>query len=326
MKELKYYIEQFSRLRRAPGAVWTEATKKQAPHKPILLLAVLDLVDRNVITSKFIDIQGDLNELNELFTTYWRRVMPLSQKSSIAFPFSRLHNEPFWQLVPVEGKEITSAELNNIGTVSQLRVLAIGAIIDDDLFYHMSNSDGRRALRETLITAHFSLEAGATLNDQAQINMDAYKYSAELERAAHTPIVQDVINDVTYKEAVRDQGFRRAVVGAYDHRCALCGVRIITTEGHTVVDAAHIQPWSVSHNDDIRNGMALCKMCHWAFDKGVMGVTDDYSIVTSSQMTKNHNIPGALVTLSGREIIPPGDKDLWPSRGYLHWHRNNVLI
>ena len=156
--------------------------------------------------------------------------------------------------------------------------------------------------------------------------MEAYKYSAVLERAAHGPIVQDVISDVIYKEAVRDQGFRRAVVGAYDHRCALCGVRIITTEGHTVVDAAHIQPWSVSHNDDIRNGMALCKMCHWAFDKGVMGVTDDYSIVTSSQMTKNPNIPGSLVTLSGREIIPPADKDMWPAKDYLHWHRNNVLI
>ena len=58
---------------------------------------------------------------------YWRRVVPLSQKSSIAFPFSRLHNEPFWRLVPIEGKEITPAEINNIGSVSQLRVLAIGA-------------------------------------------------------------------------------------------------------------------------------------------------------------------------------------------------------
>jgi len=31
-------------------------------------------------------------------------------------------------------------------------------------------------------------------------------------------------------------------------------------------------PWSRSKNDDIRNGMALCKLCHWAFDEGMMGV------------------------------------------------------
>lgn len=29
---------------------------------------------------------------------------------------------------------------------------------------------------------------------------------------------------------------------------------------HTVVDAAHIIPWSRSGNDDIGNGMALCKL------------------------------------------------------------------
>jgi len=33
--------------------------------------------------------------------------------------------------------------------------------------------------------------------------------------------------------AARDQGFQRIVVSTYDHRCALCGVRIITPEGHT---------------------------------------------------------------------------------------------
>ncbi|HXE95098.1 MAG TPA: hypothetical protein VN642_01730 [Dongiaceae bacterium] len=29
-------------------------------------------------------------ELNELFDLYWRRIIPLGQTSSIAFPFSRL--------------------------------------------------------------------------------------------------------------------------------------------------------------------------------------------------------------------------------------------
>ena len=33
---------------------------------------------------------------------------------------------------------------------------------------------------------------------------------------------------------------------------------MLTLEGHTVVDAAHIKPWSASHNDCPTNGMALC--------------------------------------------------------------------
>ena len=72
---------------------------------------------------------------------------------------------------------------------------------------------------------------------------------------------------------MRDQGFRRAVVTAYTHRCAFCGIRMRTIDGHTAVDAAHIIPWSLSHNDDPRNGLALCKLCHWSFDEGLLGVS-----------------------------------------------------
>ncbi|WP_243689474.1 hypothetical protein [Geotalea toluenoxydans] len=45
-------IKQFTSLNRAPGPTWAEATKRKAPHKPILLLAVLDLVHRGMITTR----------------------------------------------------------------------------------------------------------------------------------------------------------------------------------------------------------------------------------------------------------------------------------
>jgi putative restriction endonuclease len=92
LANLETYIHQFAHLRRAPNAVFTAASKRQAPHKPILLLAVLDLIARGVITSPFIAVTGDLTELNELFNLYWRRIIPLGQTSSIAFPFSRLRD------------------------------------------------------------------------------------------------------------------------------------------------------------------------------------------------------------------------------------------
>ena len=70
----------------APVATWTDATKRKAPHKPLLLLAVLGLVHRGVITTPFIAVTGDLVELNELFNLHWRRIIPLGRASSIAFP------------------------------------------------------------------------------------------------------------------------------------------------------------------------------------------------------------------------------------------------
>jgi len=115
--DLATYIKEFTTPNRAPGATWSEATKHRAPHKPILLLAVLDLVHRGMITSPFIDVTGDLVELNELFNLYWRHIIPLGQTSSIAFPFSRLDREPFRERVPQPGKTITPAIINVTSSV-----------------------------------------------------------------------------------------------------------------------------------------------------------------------------------------------------------------
>lgn len=321
MSDLDIYLRMFSNLRRAPNPVFTEATRKRAPHKPLLLLAVIDLVARGVITSSFIDVTGDLVELIELFNGYWRRVVPLGQSSSIAFPFSRLHNEPFWELVPVSGCEITPAAVNNISTVSQLRTVAIGARMDEALFLLVQQPEYRAVLRQVLVESYFSEAVQASLRAQSLINAEAYVYNLELVRVAHQSLMNETLDSDKYKPAVRAQGFRRAVVTTYDHRCALCGVRIVTPEGHTVVDAAHIVPWRVDRNDDIRNGMALCKLCHWAFDKGMMGVSEGYNVITSRQIAADPNVPGFLLTLSGRGIIPPVDRELWPAESYLKWHR-----
>lgn len=145
----------------------------------------------------------------------------------------------------------------------------------------------------------------------------------ELEVRAHT-INEAEPEAVVYSEVVRDQGFRRAVVNCYDHRCALCGVRIITPEGHTVVEAAHIKPWSRFKDDDVRNGMALCRLCHWAFDEGLMSVDDNYNVLASRQMATAPNAAGFLMTLSGRPIIRPQDTALWPDPARLLWHRRNI--
>ncbi|AAR34740.1 HNH endonuclease [Geobacter sulfurreducens] len=311
----------FSSLSRASGAVWTEATKRKAPHKPLLLLAVLDLVHRGVITTPFIAVSGDLVELNELFNLYWRRIIPLGQTSSIAFPFSRLAREPFWELVPQPGKNITDAVINNTSSVSYLRKYALGAKLDDGLFRVMASGEGREALREALLLSCFSPEASAQLREQSIINREAFDYSRLLEEQAHLPLVKEIVEADNYRPTVRDQAFRKVVTSAYDHRCALCGIRIVTPDGHTVVEAAHIVPWSRSQNDDIRNGMALCRTCHWGFDEGMLGVSDNYTVITSRSIGIDPNFPGLLQTLSGRGIIPPADPDKFPAREYLAEHR-----
>jgi putative restriction endonuclease len=318
---LEHYCALFSRLTRAPGRMWSGATLNRAPHKPLLLFAVMDLVARGVLTSRFISVTGELVELNELFTDYWRSIVPMTQTSSIAFPFSRLHTEPFWKLLPLPGQEITRPIINSISTVTQLRNVALGAEIDEELFVHMAGAEGRKALAAALLRACFSETGQRALREQAGIHKEAFQYSRVLEEAAHSQTAGEAVFPGEYKAAARDQGFRRAIVVHYDHRCAFCGTRIVTSEGHTAIDAAHIVPWSFSQNDDIRNGMALCKLCHWGFDEGLMGVSDAYAVIISRQVAQTHNTAGVLLNLADRNILGPQDKALWPHQDHLKWHR-----
>ncbi len=326
MTSIEHYIKLFSKLKRSPHAVWGDGTKKKAPHKPILLLSVLDLISRGLLQSNFVDLSRDLRELTDLFNSYWVRVVPLGQTSSIAFPFTHLQSEGFWKLVPVEGQSSDFSKLPNITSVRQLKDIALGAEIDKNLFDVMQSADNRRALRKTLLQSCFSEDAQKELDHQSIINAEAYSYSLELIQKSHEPIVSDIVINSIKPEPVRDQAFRRAVVTTYDHRCALCGVRMLTPEGHTAVDAAHIVPWSESHNDDIRNGMALCKLCHWTFDEGFIGVSSKYTVVVSNQLSSKPNMAGLLSTLDERAIITPADKALWPAQEYLVWHRREFKL
>ncbi|MGD0091245.1 MAG: HNH endonuclease signature motif containing protein [Planctomycetota bacterium] len=75
--------------------------------------------------------------------------------------------------------------------------------------------------------------------------------------------------------AVRGAGgsrFRREVATIYNYRCLFSGQRLPRLEvtDSTGVDAAHILPWSTHDINSPRNGLCLNKLCHWAFDEGVL--------------------------------------------------------
>ena len=64
----------------------------------------------------------------------------------------------------------------------------------------------------------------------------------------------------------RSASFRRQVLGAYDHRCA------VTRQQLGLVDAAHILPVAAGSEsiDNVRNGIALSPTFHRAFDNGLI--------------------------------------------------------
>jgi putative restriction endonuclease len=186
----------------------------------------------------------------------------------------------------------------------------------------MLDPESRLKLRAVLIVTYFASEIRTAILEQSKINLETYQYSQQLL----TELKQEaLVWETPEKLKVRDQGFRKAIVQLYRHRCAMCGIRMITPDGHTIVEAAHIKPWALSRDDLPTNGLALCRLCHWSFDEGLMSVGSNYEVMVSKKAKKDPNIPGPIITFADRPIFRPPEQLYWPSQSNIAWHRKSVF-
>ena len=319
-RSLSYYIDQFSSLRTDRSASWGNATRGQAPHKPFLLLSILDLIAEGQIPTNLVEITP---QLGEYFAAYWEIVIP-NRRGNMALPFFHLRTSKFWHLLPRPGEESVLESIRQVSSLSHLQRLILGAKFDDELFQLLGNQQARNELRAALIHTYFAPEYHQCLLERSELSLAAFQYSQFLVEKARKRIKEEPAPGQSYQKAVREQGFRQAIVGIYSNRCAFCGVRMLTAAGHTAIEAAHIIPWSISQNDEIQNGMALCRLCHWTFDEGLTAVSNSYLVLLSGELQTGNNLPGHLLTVTNREILGPEDRDLWPAQDSLAWHRHHT--
>jgi putative restriction endonuclease len=123
--------------------------------------------------------------------------------------------------------------------------------------------------------------------------------------------------------AVRDRVFRNVVLRAYDARCALTGLKLINGGGRAEVNAAHIRPVERDGPDTVHSGIALSGTAHWVFDRGLISLGDDFSILISRYANDPDSVRGFL-NRSGL-AIPPRERRDWPHSRFLSWHRENVF-
>ena len=121
----------------------------------------------------------------------------------------------------------------------------------------------------------------------------------------------------------RDVAFRRKVREAYDYRCAMSGLRLRNGGGRPEVNAAHVRPVERQGSDSVRNGLALSGTLHWMFDRGLLSVADDGSILVSRNKVPKE-VSDRLIVPNGRLALPRQARD-WPHPENLRWHRENVF-
>ena len=316
---LEKYLKSFTTLRTAKNKKgWSASTSHQAPHKPFLLLSIMDLIAQGQITENFIEPSF---ELVDIWNGYWNAIMPVGQQSTMAHPFPRLRSDGFWERICNPGFDADADY--KVTSMVKLREIYTGARMDDELFQFMQIQDSREKLRAVLVNTYFPPEIQPRVIEQGFVNLASYEYSQTLlkqEVAEQATLFGDT-DEPAKKKKVRDAGFRKAIVSLYEHRCALCGIRMLTPEGHTVVEAAHIVPWFESQDDKPTNGLCLCRICHWSFDEGLMSVGKQYEVLVSKRVQSDRNIPGHIQTLMDRPIFKPEQKMYWPGQENLEWHQ-----
>jgi len=124
---------------------------------------------------------------------------------------------------------------------------------------------------------------------------------------------------VETRRKARDRAFRELVRDKYNNTCAVCGSQRESPDGNPEIEAAHIYPHSEGGRDDIRNGIALCKLHHWAFDSGWLSFTDNHEIIVAKATNKNGY--QELKQLEGKSLRLPKNEDTHPHRMFLREHR-----
>lgn len=141
---LEYYIAAFRSLNCAKRG------NACAPHKPVLLIAVMLCVKDGLIQDRMIEPSL---KLEEVFKSVWSKMVPISSpwKSSFNLPFFHMDYEPFWNLIPSDFY-VKQAEYSK----TQLRRYFRYAMIHEDLFSYMKDAESRITLIQT-ITDYYDL-------------------------------------------------------------------------------------------------------------------------------------------------------------------------
>jgi predicted restriction endonuclease len=102
--------------------------------------------------------------------------------------------------------------------------------------------------------------------------------------------------------------------------CSITRMRVTSSHGYQLIDACHIKPISLSYDDTVSNGFALCPNLHRAFDRGIIGVDEKYRVVVSRHIKEETTLSYSLKALEGTKLYLPMPEVHFPRVENFLWH------
>lgn len=297
-------------------------SKKQggeALNQPILLLSIIDLIAQGAIEENRIAIS---DEAIDVFKKYWSLLARTPFKNSdFALPFFHLKNRKpkFWYL-----KFSDRYEGGRPQTINTLRNDVDYAYLDEEMFSILQDRYQRQELIDTLVTTWFSSKEGE-IDDILRLNQGFQDIAEETEELEKDKNLDEKPKFYLRKSAIRNAFFRKTVVHLYEYRCAFCRLKVTQSLIQHIVDGAHIKPFAKFYDSKIDNGISLCKNHHWAFDRGLFCLDDDYKIIISDSLQEESPHATPMREFHGQMILLPNSSKYFPRLEAIRWHRDNLF-
>ncbi len=314
---LEIYCNYFKKLRRA-------AQFGGAPHKPILLLAVIDSVQAGEINSSQVYITEDLIIR---FKELWGFYVLTQHKSNFALPFYHLNSEPFWKIVFKDNFNSIITSSKSVSSLGALVKSVLYAEIDKKLFELMFNQSAAKILKDYLIKLYFPDHTTEILNYELKenivnqiLNESKEEYSARLlnitERNNNEQLEEEIF--------VRGNLFKKQIPKLYNFTCAISRMSVMHNFSFQMVDACHIVPFYISKDDTVGNGICLSPNLHRAFDRGLITVSESFIVRVSPAVTESNDSPYSLKQFEGAQILLPSEERYYPLIQNFKWHRKEI--
>ena len=318
IKNLSYYYRKFSpKSKSNPIGLGVSRSAGVAPNKPVLLLSVIELIERGQIHHNRIYLSP---ELIATFLKLWSD-LDIHRAPNIGLPFFHLRTDGFWHFKAKPGFEFIESRQSKVKvrTVSALRQAVDYGYLDPELFALLRDPPARSDLTGVLVDSWFSGQAQQLARS---LLIDAFQNLQErlLSTGGKVYQPQELAGEDEQGAIVRDGAFRRLVTSIYGYRCAFCGLQIFNAL-ENIVDGAHIKPFSQFYDDRIDNGLSLCKNHHWAFDRFWFTINDDYTIQVAENIREDSPHATPMKAFQGQPIILPNQRQYYPRLDAIAWHR-----
>jgi len=128
----------------------------KAPHKPVLLLAVIESFENYEIIENRIEITEDLVQR---FHDIWSILVKTQHVPTFYLPFYHLNNEKsgIWNLVPYFGKEIPLTKSHSIRSYRALTETVCAATLSDELYIALTDPMKREEIKAAILEHYFGI-------------------------------------------------------------------------------------------------------------------------------------------------------------------------